>query len=59
MAKDELYDVLGTDEGLDRAFAKLDEIKDAIPVWWTSGAQIGATAVRRRGVLFDHLQTVV
>ncbi len=37
--KDQLYEVLGTDEGLDRAFAKLDEIKDSIPVWWTSGAQ--------------------
>lgn len=39
VAKEDLYDVLGTDEGLDRAFAKLDEIKPHIPVWWTSGAQ--------------------
>ncbi|KAA0912345.1 ABC transporter substrate-binding protein [Aquicoccus porphyridii] len=39
VATDDLYDVLGTEEGLDRAFAKLDEIKDHIPVWWTSGAQ--------------------
>ena len=34
-----LYDVLGTEEGLDRAFHKLDEIKPYIPVWWESGAQ--------------------
>ncbi|WP_158970574.1 ABC transporter substrate-binding protein [Chachezhania sediminis] len=34
----EVYDVLSTPEGVDRAFAKLDEIKDDI-VWWTSGAQ--------------------
>ncbi|HLW28726.1 MAG TPA: ABC transporter substrate-binding protein [Kiloniellales bacterium] len=34
----EVYDVLGTDEGVDRAFAKLDEIKDHI-VWWEAGAQ--------------------
>jgi len=37
--KDQLYQVLSTDEGVDRAFAKLDEIKDHIPVWWDSGAQ--------------------
>lgn len=35
---DEIYDVLSTPEGVDRAFAKLDEIRDAI-VWWESGAQ--------------------
>jgi len=35
---DELYDVLATDEGVDRAFAKLDTIKDDI-VWWEAGAQ--------------------
>jgi putative spermidine/putrescine transport system substrate-binding protein len=29
---------LGTAEGVDRAFAKLDELKDDI-VWWESGAQ--------------------
>lgn len=37
--KDEIYDVLSTEEGIDRAFAKLDEIKPHIPVWWDSGAQ--------------------
>ncbi len=37
--KEELYQVLSTDEGVDRAFAKLDEIKEHIPVWWSSGAQ--------------------
>jgi len=34
----EVYGVLGTDEGVDRAFAKLDTIKDHV-VWWESGAQ--------------------
>lgn len=38
VAPSELYDVLATPEGADRAFAKLDEIKDSI-VWWESGAQ--------------------
>lgn len=37
--RDRIYDVLSTEEGLDRAFAKLDEIKPHIPVWWNSGAQ--------------------
>ncbi|MFC0200122.1 ABC transporter substrate-binding protein [Paracoccus rhizosphaerae] len=35
---DEIYDVLSTDEGVDRAFAKLDTIKDDV-VWWEAGAQ--------------------
>lgn len=34
----EVYDVLSTDEGIDRAFAKLDTIKDQV-VWWEAGAQ--------------------
>lgn len=34
----EVYEVLGTPEGVDRAFAKLDEIKPNI-VWWEAGAQ--------------------
>ncbi|MFW5832803.1 MAG: ABC transporter substrate-binding protein [Pseudomonadota bacterium] len=35
---DEVYDVLATDEGLDRAFAQLERIKDDI-VWWEAGSQ--------------------
>lgn len=35
---EELYDILATKEGQDRAFAKLDEIKPSIQ-WWESGAQ--------------------
>lgn len=35
---DEIYDLLGSDEGVDRAFAKLDTIKDQV-VWWEAGAQ--------------------
>ena len=34
----EVYDVLDTPEGVDRAFAKLDTIKDSV-VWWDAGAQ--------------------
>jgi len=33
-----VYDVLATKEGQDRAFAKLDEIKDNV-IWWSEGAQ--------------------
>lgn len=35
---DEVYDVLSTSEGVDRAFAKLDEIRDQV-TWWEAGAQ--------------------
>lgn len=35
---DQIYDLLSTDEGVDRAFAKLDTIKDSV-VWWEKGAQ--------------------
>jgi putative spermidine/putrescine transport system substrate-binding protein len=35
---DEIYDVLDTDEGIERAFAKLDTIKDNV-IWWSEGAQ--------------------
>ncbi len=35
---DQIYEVLSTPEGVDRAFAKLDTIKDSV-VWWEAGAQ--------------------
>lgn len=38
VSRDDVYDVLGTEEGVNRAFAKLDSIKDSI-VWWQAGAQ--------------------
>lgn len=38
VAANEVYNVLSTSEGVERAFAKLDEIKDDIQ-WWESGAQ--------------------
>jgi len=38
VAADDLYDVLRTPEGVDRAFAKLDELKPHV-IWWESGAQ--------------------
>jgi len=34
----DVYDVMSTDEGIDRAFAKLDTIKDSV-VFWSSGAK--------------------
>ncbi len=34
-----IYDTLKTPAGVDRAFKKLDEIKPAITVWWTTGQQ--------------------
>ena len=34
----EVYSVLDTEEGIDRAFRKLDTIKDRV-VWWDAGAQ--------------------
>jgi putative spermidine/putrescine transport system substrate-binding protein len=36
----DVYDVLDTEAGVDRAFKKLDTIKDQV-VWWTKGAQPG------------------
>jgi putative spermidine/putrescine transport system substrate-binding protein len=38
VAKEDVYDVLRTPEGIDRAFAKLETIKDQA-VWWEAGAQ--------------------
>lgn len=35
---DEVYEMLETEEGIARAFAKLDTIKDHV-VWWEAGAQ--------------------
>jgi len=37
VAKADVYDVLATEEGQARAFAKLDTIKDHV-VWWSAGA---------------------
>jgi len=38
VAIEDIYDVLDTEEGIARAFAKLDEIKDDV-IWWQEGAQ--------------------
>lgn len=38
VAPDEVYKVLGTKEGVEQAFAKLDQIKEHIQ-WWEAGAQ--------------------
>ena len=37
VAIEDVYDVLETEEGQDRAFAKLDTIKDEV-IWWSAGA---------------------
>lgn len=39
VAPADVYTVLATEEGQDRAFAKLDEIKPHVSAWWTAGAQ--------------------
>jgi putative spermidine/putrescine transport system substrate-binding protein len=36
--KEEVYDVLETEEGIDRAFAKLDTIRDDV-IWWSAAAE--------------------
>ncbi len=38
VAAKDVYKILKTPEGIDRAFAKLDTIKDSV-VWWEAGAQ--------------------
>ena len=38
VAKEDIYDVLSTEEGVKKAFAKLDTIRDQV-VWWTAGAE--------------------
>jgi spermidine/putrescine-binding protein len=38
VAKEDVYDVLETEEGLDRALAKLGTIKDDV-IWWSAGAE--------------------
>ena len=38
VAPDQVYDLLETDDGVARAFAKLDTIKDQV-IWWEKGAQ--------------------
>jgi putative spermidine/putrescine transport system substrate-binding protein len=35
---EQVYEVLSTPEGVERAFAKLDSIKDHV-IWWEAGAQ--------------------
>lgn len=37
VAKDDVYDVLATPEGQEKALAKLDTIKDSV-IWWSAGA---------------------
>ena len=36
---DKVYEVLDSEEGIDRAINKIRELKDHIAIWWSSGAQ--------------------
>lgn len=38
VAREDVYSVLGTEEGVEQAFAKLDQLKENIQ-WWEAGAQ--------------------
>jgi putative spermidine/putrescine transport system substrate-binding protein len=38
VAAGDVYDALRTEEGVERAFAKLDELRDNL-IWWEAGAQ--------------------
>ncbi len=38
VAKDDVYDVLSTDEGVQQALDKLATIKDDV-IWWSAGAE--------------------
>jgi len=40
VAPEDVYKVLAEKGGLERAIAKLEEIKPHVAVWWTSGAQV-------------------
>lgn len=42
---DQVYAVLDTEEGLDRAFRKLEELTPHVAVWWSSGGQAMQLAV--------------
>jgi putative spermidine/putrescine transport system substrate-binding protein len=61
----DVYKVLGTKEGVERAFKKLDTIKPFVSVWWTAGAQPPqllasgevAMATAYNGRIFDATQT--
>lgn len=37
--REDVYKVLATDEGVDRAFRKIAEIKPHVVKWWTAGAE--------------------
>ncbi len=39
VAPSDVYKILSTPAGVDRAFKKLDEIKPYVKVWWSAGAQ--------------------
>jgi putative spermidine/putrescine transport system substrate-binding protein len=50
VAPDEVYDVLKTTQGQDRAFAKLSSIKDDI-IWWDDPADVLGRIVNREAIM--------
>lgn len=50
VARDEVYEVLATDAGIERALAKLETIKNHV-VWWTSGSETPALLARGEVVM--------
>ena len=50
VAADKVYEVLATKEGQDRAFAKLDAIKDDV-IWWSTGADTPDRLAKREVVM--------
>ena len=52
VAKEDLYDVLATDEGVDRALAKLGTIKDQV-IWWSAGAETPQLLADKEAVIGD------
>lgn len=56
VSKKDIYDALGTPEGLDRAFKKLDTIKQHT-VWWTEGAQPPHMLAERDAVIASSYNT--
>ena len=53
MPIDEIYDMLETEEGVDRAFAKLDTIKDSL-VFWTRGCNRRPQLLADQEVFLRH-----
>ncbi len=54
VAKEDIYDVLETEEGQQRALDKLDTIKDQT-IWWSAGADTPQLLADGEVVMGSHL----